>query len=195
MDSTMLRKFNNFLSIVVILLSAYIVLLPIWPNLTYKIDQATNHKQPLVIANTPGAGNSSQAPPIPASNTLVIPAINLQATIYDGAGIGTLAKGAWHRPLTSSPDRGGNTVIAGHRYGYRGDGVFYHLDKVSQGDKIVVYWSGKKYSYAVTKILEVKPTDTQVEGRSSKSILTLYTCTPMWTFSDRLVVIAEEEGQ
>jgi len=188
-----LRQFNNALSFVVICLSAYIVVLPLLPNITYKINKVTGNKPPLVIANTPGTTQKTP-PPAPAENTLVIPSINLQKTIYDGASIANLSKGVWHRPLTSSPDQGHNTVLVGHRFGYNGDGVFYHLDKVNTGDKIYVYWSGKKHTYTVTQKLVVKPTDTQVEAKTSKSILTMYTCTPLWTFSDRLVVIAEEEG-
>lgn len=188
-----LRTFNNVLSVVVICLSAYIVVLPLLPNVTYKINKATGNKPPLVIANTPGVSQKTP-PPAPAENTLVIPSINLQKTIYDGTSLSNLSKGVWHRPLSSNPDLGHNTVFVGHRFGYNGDGVFYHLDKVSQGDKIFVYWSGKKHAYIVTQKIVVKPTDTQVEAKTSKSILTLYTCTPLWTFTDRLVIIAEEEG-
>ena len=135
------------------------MVLPLLPNITYKIDNVTGNKQPLVVANTPGASQKTP-PPAPAENTLVIPSINLQKTIYDGSSLSNLSKGVWRRPLTSSPDQGHNTVLVGHRFGYNGDGVFYHLDKVNQGDKIFVYWFGKKHSYTVSKIIVVPPTDT-----------------------------------
>lgn len=102
--------------------------------------------------------------------------------------------GSWHIPGTSSPDKGGNTVIAGHRYTYSGSGIFYHLDKVRVGDPIYIYWQHKRYSYTVKSIHVVAPTDVAIEAPTKRAQLTLYTCTPMWTFSHRLVVVAVLTG-
>ena len=186
-----LHKFNNLLSLIVIGLPLYIIVLPFLPNVTYKIDQITNSKPLLVRVNTPSEPNKPTEN-IPTENTIVIPSMNLQKTIFDGSSVATLRKGVWHRPNTSNPAQGGNTIMAGHRYGYNGDGVFYHLDKVHKGDDIFVYWQSKKHHYVVNEIKVVPPTDLSVEASSALSEVTLYTCTPMWTFTDRLVIVAEE---
>ncbi len=190
-DPAKLRKFNNYLSLFVVCLSLYVITAPLLPNLTYKYNQLLDHKAPLVRANQ-GAEATKTSGNIPEQNTLVLPSINLQKLVFEGTALTTLEKGIWRRPNTSSPDKGGNTVLAGHRYGYNGDGVFYHLDKVHTGDNVVLYWQQKKYVYKVTQVKVVPPTDISVEGPSEKTKLTIYTCTPMWSFKDRLVVVAEE---
>ncbi len=188
-----LRRLNTVLSVIVVALSLYIVALPLVPNVTYEINKLTNIKPSLVRANTPGEP-SKPVEEFPSENTLVIPSINLQKTIFDGDSIRTLEQGVWRRPATSDPTRGSNTVLVGHRYGYNGNGVFYHLDKVNKGDNIVLYWQGKKRTYTVTTVKVVEPDDAQVEAPTKSPILTLYTCTPMWSFTNRLVIVAEEMG-
>ena len=47
-------------------------------------------------------------------------------------------------PASSTPDKGGNTVLIGHRFTYsHPQGVFYYLDKVKVGDKLSVAWGNK----------------------------------------------------
>lgn len=193
-----LRGVNNLLSVVVVALSLYVLVFPLLPVVTYSLDKATNNKAPLVRANiTTKSDDPSVSPPenIPNQSTLVIPSINLQKVIFDGTSVGTLEKGVWHRPDTGNPNSGGNMVLVGHRYGYNGDGVFYHLDVVHISDKIVLYWQGKKYVYVVKNIKVVPPTETSIENQTGEELLTIYTCTPMWSFKDRLVVIAVKESQ
>lgn len=150
------------------------------------------HRQPpLVAANTPVEDKKSPPENIPKDNTLVIPALNMQEIIQEGPTEATLMKGVWHRPHTSDPSKGSNTVIAGHRFTYRGAAVFYNLDKVKVGDQIVMYWSGKKYQYEVSRTYIVPPTATEIEQPTDEPILTLYTCTPLWTSKSRLVVEAK----
>lgn len=186
-----LRKVNNGLSILVVLLALYIIVLPLWPNISLWWAGASNNRPPLVEANSQPVGTTETPPEdIPAENTLVIPGINLQEVVYEGPGAATLAKGLWHRPATSTPDKGSNTVIAGHRFTYRGAAVFYHLDKINVGDKIVLYWEGKKYQYQVAKSYVVPPSAVEVEAPTDSPRLTLYTCTPLWTSTNRLVIEA-----
>lgn len=74
--------------------------------------------------------DQTQLKPIPEQNTLVIPKIYVDAKINQGQNSQTLNKGFWHIPNTSSPDMGGNMVIAGHRFAeLTGPNTFYHLDR------------------------------------------------------------------
>ena len=93
-----------------------------------------------------------------------------------------------------TPDRGGNTVLIGHRFTYTTPrGVFYYLNKVKLNDEIGLWWNNKEYLYRVSGIKEVKPTDTAVENATTQPQLTLFTCTPLWLPKDRLVVVAQLE--
>lgn len=184
-----LRRLNQLLSIVVVSLALYVIIVPLLPQLTFKLNDTLNIQPPLVEAGA-GADKSSY----PSINTLVIPSINLQQQVHDGPSEAVLMRGLWHRPHTSSPDNDSNTVIAGHRFTYSDPGVFYHLDKVKQADEIILYWNKEKYVYKVDTIKEVPPTEVEIEEPSKEPTLTLYTCTPLWTSKNRLVVQASLIG-
>jgi len=81
--------------------------------------------------------------------------------------------------------------MVGHRFQYTtGPNTFYLLDKLSIGDEISVYWNKIKYRYSVSHISIVEPTQLEIEAATDYPILTLYTCTPLWTAKNRLVVVA-----
>lgn len=186
-----LRKFNNVLSVVVIVLSVYILLVPWLPKLGYWWGKHFGKEPALVAANDDNVQNKPEEV-VPQQNTLVIPSMHAQWEIFDGPDLGTLNKGIWHLPYTSSPDQNGNTVIVGHRFTYTDpSGPFYNLDQVKEGDKIVVYWNKQKYVYKVDKVSVVPPTALEVERQTDTKLLTLYTCTPLWSARDRLVVQAK----
>jgi sortase A len=129
---------------------------------------------------------------IPAENTVVIPRLQLQQTIHENKNPQWgLAKGVWHDPHSSAPDQGKNTVLTGHRFTYAGAAVFYHLDKVQPDDPIVVYWNKKKYTYKVHSIKVAPPTDSSVVAQTDDHTLTIYTCTPLITAKNRLIIIAK----
>jgi LPXTG-site transpeptidase (sortase) family protein len=181
-----LRRFNNLLTAVVVLFALYIVLLPFFPALSWWVQ----HQAPIVSK----PATVSLPEQIPADNTLVIPSLGMKQGVYDGPNKYTLRKGVWHRPQSSTPDKGSNTVFAGHRFTYHDPAVFYHLDKVKAGDPIVLYWNHKRYDYTVRDILTVKPTEIGVEAPTKDPLLTIYTCTPLWTSKFRLVIQAVPKG-
>jgi sortase A len=107
-----------------------------------------------------------------------------------------LDQGIWHWPMSSTPDKGSNTVLLGHRFTYTNpNGVLYHLDKVRVGDNLAVIWSNHKYVYTVQKVQTVVPSMTDVVAPTVNPTLTIYTCTPLWSPHNRLVVTAELEKQ
>jgi LPXTG-site transpeptidase (sortase) family protein len=191
-SSSRLRKFNNFLSVVVLLSALYLIIWPFLPRLDFWWKSYRHSDPPLVTAITkPKNAGSVSAP---KDNTLVIPALHMQVTVYDGPTYASLAKGVWHSPRSSTPDKGGNTVMAGHRFTYnglqRGASTFYSLDRLKTGDQVVLYWSGVRYDYKVSDVLIVAPTEISIENPTPQPQLTLYTCTPLWTSLQRLVVQA-----
>jgi sortase A len=163
----------------------YIILMPFVPfGAWWIVHEAPIISKPAYIA-APSSANE-----FPAKPTLVVPALAMKETVHEGNGEATLNLGTWHIPDTSSPDKGGNTVLAAHRHTRSGPGVFYHLDKLKPGDDIYMYWQQKRYHYAVQNISVVPSTQVSVEAPTSDARLTLYTCTPLWSFKDRLVVQA-----
>jgi sortase A len=121
------------------------------------------------------------------------------APVFDSAGKRALANGVVHLPDTSlpwSPTQQRNVYLAGHRMGFRGTWsrmIFYNLDKLGEGDKIVLKdRTGHTYEYQVSETLLVEPTDQWVTGQMrGRDMLTLQTCTPIPTFEKRLIVRAD----
>ncbi len=125
-------------------------------------------------------------------NRLIIPTIGVHIPIVEGNDESVLNRGAWRRPNASTPDKGGNTVITGHRFHYipPNNKTFYNLNKVGIGSKVIVFWNDEEYRYTVYERFVVQPQQTEIENPMEGNILTLYTCHPLWTADQRLVVRA-----
>jgi len=182
------RRVNDALTVVVILFAVYLMGAPFLPQIKWWLNPP---KPPVIHHNaTTTTSKTVKAPPIPSDNLLIVPRLGMQEVIHDGPTIAELRKGVWLVPHTSQPDKNSNTVIVGHRFTYAGPAVFYFLDKVQVNDQIIIDWHSKEYTYKVTTIREVEPTELSVEAPTTTPELTLYTCTPLWTAKHRLVLIA-----
>ena len=182
-----LRNFNNLLTAVVGILSLYIIAAPYLPQFGWWIE----HDSPIKTIVRPEKATKPPAEQAIKGDKLFIPSLDMEENVY-GGGIASLSKGVWRVQKTSTPDKGGNTVLVGHRFTYKDPtGVFYHLDKVKKGDPITVHWQGKAYEYRATDIKVVPSTEVSVEDNTKDQQLTIYTCTPLWSVKNRLVVIAK----
>lgn len=187
----------------VIGVNAYTILTPWLPGIQYKLHPpAKNFSIPVGVPAAPALGTPPPAATAvnkPAEkNTMYIPSIGLTEEVFDGDTVATLNKGAWHRPFSSTPPLGGNTVVAGHRFSYKWRWVFYNLDKVSIGDEIILDWDHLRYTYKVTDIKIVEPYDISIEQPTTVDTFTVYTCTPLVTAAHRLAIIAtrvQTEGE
>lgn len=177
------KRINTLLSLVLLLLAGYIILWPFLPSLNWWV----RFEAPVISAITKPRVERAE---VPDTNTLVMPALGLSEQILEGPGIETVNKGVWRRPNTSTPDQGSNTVLVGHRFTYAGNSVFYNLDKVKVGDEITLYWYQKPYLYKVDQVVTVPSEAVSVEALTTDPVLTLYTCTPLLTAKDRLVIRA-----
>lgn len=180
---------NRLLTIVAVVLTLYIVFTPFLPNVTWWVKTHTPLKNNSLLP--PSLAEASPAQPRPEQNLLVIPKLNMQEVIHEGSGIDTLRQGLWRRPAASKPDAGSNTVLVGHRLTYDGPAVLYHLDKVEVGDSITVFWDQQRYDYTVIRKEQLPPSAVHIEQPTDNSQLTIYTCTPLWSAHDRLVVVAQ----
>ncbi len=112
---------------------------------------------------------------------------------------GTLMNGAGKITETGFPwQESANTYIASHVYGYEGTGSWQHfaaLPNLTYGDEVILSdANGTEYTYQVSNIVTVMPTDVWVtEPVAGKDIVSLQTCVgPGW--SERMVVQAERVG-
>jgi sortase A len=121
------------------------------------------------------------------------------APVFDSDGPDALANGVAHVPGTSwpwSPTPQRNVYLAGHRMGFRGTWsrmLFYNLDELEEGDRVVLRdRSGRSYEYKVSEVFLADPTDAWVMGQvRGRDMLSLQTCTPLYTFEKRLIVRAD----
>ncbi len=187
-----LHSINNALTVLVFILGLYILITPFTPVLSLWWQNSfggDGYNYSGRLANT---ASSDASQPAPKDSRLVIPAIHLDEPIVVGDDPANIDKGVWHRPNTSTPDLGSNTVLVGHRWDYgRTTAVFYNLDKLKTGDLFALWWDGKEYVYRVSGHKIVEPTAVEVEDPTGKPMVTLYTCTPIWTAKQRLVVTAD----
>lgn len=134
---------------------------------------------------------------IPATsnvNKIIIPKIGVDMKISQSNNEKVMYRGdAWLIPGTQTPDNNGNSVISGHRYLYRppSSKTFYNLDKLEAGDKIKIIWDNITTEYQVTEMKIVEPSQVEILANTSNKQLTLFTCTPLFSSKQRLVIIAK----
>lgn len=122
---------------------------------------------------------------------LRIPSIDSENPVREGTERDVLSDSLGHESGTAVAGQEGNCVIAGHR-NYNFGKYFNRLDEVELDDLIYLDTATETYTYVVTDIQVVDPTDVEIlEPVEDKEILTLYTCTPIYIASHRLVIIAE----
>jgi sortase A len=128
------------------------------------------------------SASASASVPADAMMSLSVPAMGISdIPVVEGTSEASLSQGAGHVPGTGYPwVPGSNTYIAGHRIGYPGtpsDHVFWNLPNLVQGDQILLSDSnGTTYTYAVSEIFEVSPTDLSVTAPTGDDVVTLQTC-------------------
>jgi sortase A len=133
-------------------------------------------------ASASGSAPASASAPADTLMSLSIPAMGIsEIPVVEGTSEASLSQGVGHVPGTGYPwVPGSNTYIAGHRIGYPGtpsDHVFWNLPNLVQGDKILLTDSnGTTYTYAVSEIFEVSPTDLSVTAPTGDDVVSLQTC-------------------
>ncbi len=120
---------------------------------------------------------------------IVIPKLDVDMIVLEGAGRSNLTKGPAHITATSWPSQGGNTAVSAHRTTFAAP--FRHLDQLKNGDLIKLITLRGQYRYRVTGRDSVRPTETAVIGQTWGDRLTLITCDPPGSAVRRLAVWAE----
>lgn len=169
----------------------------------------------LVIAPFITPSKSASATPVivdpnnPASvgpdAKIIIPKINVEAPlILDAANNdektiqAALEKGVTLYPNTGKPGEQANPILFGHSSNNLFNSgaykfVFVLLSRLEEGDTFMVNYEGKQYVYRVFSTRVVKPNEVGVLGEMPKeSMMTLITCDPPGTSTNRLIVQGEQ---
>lgn len=138
------------------------------------------------------AASVPEAPKLTAADLLtrvVIPKINLDAIVVEGASRKKLSEGPGHVKDTATPGEQGNAVITAHR-----DTFFRHIYELNKGDDILIRRNGQVFKYEVTGKKIVMPEDVGVLKQTPDPQLTLITCYPTYYIGPapkRLVVFSK----
>jgi sortase A len=117
-----------------------------------------------------------------------IPEIGVNKVVVEGTDGGSLRKGPGHYPETPFPGIHGTVAIAGHRTTY--GAPFNELDKLEQGDEILVETPYGRFVYEVERQQIVEPTATWVTRRVNHDRLVLTACHPKYSAAERIVIFA-----
>lgn len=162
--------------------------------------------------STPTSTPTATATPLPLPATrLSIPAIGLNTSIKESVPRqrrdGTFiwdppAYAAGHYNSSGNPGEGRNIVFFGHN-NLAGE-VFRHLDKLGPGDEIILLTDAGEYHYRVqqTVIIPYEGNEAQaipqiqaLTAPQSSEMVTLISCWPYATFTNRIIVVALPVGQ
>ncbi|MFJ4703033.1 sortase [Streptomyces sp. NPDC088768] len=160
-----------------------------------------NADNPAATGEHAVGGNAGSGPGGSIGQVLRIPTLgeDWAQPVYDGVSDQQLRAGVGHFPTSEKPGQVGNFALAGHRSGVA-DPAFHDINRIKIGALIQVITAHRiTYTYTVTRVHTVAPTDVgviaQVPGRPdatpTKAKLTLVTCWPATGHAKRVVVEAD----
>ncbi|TAK70367.1 MAG: class E sortase [Actinomycetota bacterium] len=116
------------------------------------------------------------------------------APVLQGVGLEQLAEGVGHYPRSAMPGELGNFALAAHRATH-GE-PFRDIDRLRDGDQVIVETKDTWYVYVLDKDRIVQPTDVwvvdPVPGAAAgttptRALITLTTCNPRWASYERWI--------
>jgi LPXTG-site transpeptidase (sortase) family protein len=122
---------------------------------------------------------------------LQIPAIGVDQYVVEGTTADDLSKGPGHYIGTAYPGQAGNVAIAGHRTTH--GAPFNELGHLVAGNRIVLTTTwGENLTYIVSGTPQaVSPDDVAVLNYFGDNRITLTTCNPEFSSSQRLIVVGK----
>ncbi len=142
----------------------------------------TSTTAPLALPSTPAAGD-----PV---GVIKIDEIGVDKVVVEGTTVPDLRKAPGHYEGSPLPGQLGNAAIAGHRTTY--GAPFGDLDQLALGDTISFQTLTGTWKYELARDpFVVSPTQTEVlDPVPGEATLTLTTCNPKYSASERLIVQA-----
>jgi sortase A len=160
-----------------------------------------------------GANGESTGPPKTFSPDpgdpvfkIAIPAIDVHQIVVEGVDTAHLRTGPGHYPTCRDgfdlciedfdnaawPGEQERVIVSGHRTTY--GAPFWDLDKLEQGDDVMVETRWGNFVYTVTEKAVVEATSRAVVIPGDEAEMVLTTCNPKFSAAQRLVVYTELDG-
>lgn len=149
-------------------------------------------------------GGSETIVPVDTNFGIVVEKINANAKVVANVDPGNereyiqaLSQGVAHAKGTVFPGEKGNVYLFSHSADapwniVRFNAIFYLLGKLEPGDRVILFYQGRRYDYVVFDKQVVAANDTSYLTRGyDDSVLTLQTCDPPGTLVNRLIVRAK----
>jgi len=120
--------------------------------------------------------------------------VDFARPVIEGTDRPVLALGVGHYVGTAGPGQVGNFAVAGHRTTY--GRPFHDVDRLVDGDRVVVETADQVYVYEVTSHEIVRPGDVEVIApvpddpgtAPTEALLTMTSCHPKFSATERFVV-------
>jgi sortase A len=124
------------------------------------------------------------------ARSIFIPGLwNAAAPVVQGDGWEQLKRGVGQHLGSTDPGQTGNVVLSAHNDIF-GE-LFRDLDQLKPGDEIFINTSSRRYTYKVTGLRIVEPTEVSVMAPTSRPTVTLISCYPYLVDTQRIVVFGE----
>ncbi len=117
-----------------------------------------------------------------------IPRLKVDAPVVQGDGWEQLKKGVAQHTGSANPGQSGNMVLSAHNDVF-GE-IFRYLDQLTRGDQIIIYTPQHSFTYIISSIQIVKPTDVEIMASTPNPTVTLISCYPYMVDNQRIVVQA-----
>jgi len=168
------------------------------------VPQALPSADPAVVAAAWSADHPAPPPALPAPAALPdpsayrqlveigriqIPKTGVDQPVREGVEQMVIDAGPAHWPGTASLGGWGNVVLAGHRTSHTEP--FLRNAELTAGDEIILSDGTGTYRYAVTGVEVVPNTALWIVDQHPGRTLTIFTCHPIGSSAERLVVHAE----
>lgn len=152
-------------------------------------------------------GNDKLIKPLSTDYGIVIEKINANAKVVADVDpsvekqyVKALQEGVAEAKGSTKPGEKGNLFIFSHSADapwniVRFNAIFYLLRELQNGDRILVFYQGRRFDYIVYDKQTVDPLDISfLNNRYDAPVLTLQTCDPPGTLLKRLIVRARLQG-
>jgi sortase A len=131
----------------------------------------------------------SERRPIQLVGRIQVPKIGIDTELRNQITQESIDLGPSHWPGTAAPGGYGNVVIAGHRASH--SAPFHDLGALQAGDAIILRdAAGRAFTYHVTEQFVVYPGAMWITDQKPGHTLTLFTCHPIGSAAQRLVIRA-----
>jgi len=148
--------------------------------------------------------DGSSITPVNTDFSLIVPTIGINAPVIasvnptnPGEYQTALKEGVAHASTSFLPDENGTVYLFSHSTNYEWfvrdlNAVFYHLKNLEEGNLIVVFYKGNRYTYKLREKRIVSPREVSyLMPQSGHRNLILQTCWPPGSVAQRLLLFAD----